>query len=65
MKTKGKFNLFTGVFLIAGGMMLSKPSVTGFSIFTGNAPLPNILSIALMLIGISELFVFFKKMESK
>jgi len=65
MKTKEKFNLFTGVFLIAGGMILSKPSITGFDVLGGNTPLPNILSIALILIGISELFVFFKKMESK
>lgn len=65
MKIKEKFNLFTGIFLIAGGMMLSKPSINGFSIFTGNAPLPNILSIALILIGISELFIFFKGIEPK
>lgn len=62
---KEKFNLFTGVFLIASGMILSKPSITGFSIFSGNTPLPSVLSIALVLIGISELFIFFKKMESK
>ena len=65
MKIKEKLNLYTGVFLIAGGMILSKPSITGFDIFGGNTPLPNILSIALILIGIFELFIFFKKMESK
>ncbi len=60
-----KLNLFTGIFLIVSGMILSKPSISGFSIFGGNTPLPNILSIALIVIGISELFIFFKKMESK
>jgi murein DD-endopeptidase MepM/ murein hydrolase activator NlpD len=56
-----KFNLFTGIFLIVGGMILSGPSITGFSIFSGNNPLPNVLSIALILIGISELFFFFRR----
>jgi len=65
MKIMEKLNLYTGVFLIMGGLILSKPSITGFSIFSGNTPLPNVLSIALIFIGISELFVFFKKMESK
>lgn len=63
---KERFNLFTGVFLIAGGMILSKPSINGFSVLLGgNIPLPNILSIALVLIGIFELFIFFKEIESK
>jgi hypothetical protein len=65
MKIKEKFNLYTGIILIAGGLILSKPSITGFDILGGNTPLPNILSIALILIGISELFIFFKKIESK
>ncbi|MEK6833639.1 MAG: hypothetical protein AABY32_06355 [Nanoarchaeota archaeon] len=62
---KERFNLFTGVFLIASGMILSGPSITGFSVFSGNTPLPNILSIALIFIGIFELFVFFREIESK
>jgi len=65
MKIKEHFNLYTGVFLIAGGLMLSKPSITSFDVLGGNAPLPNILSIALILIGIFELSLFFKKTQSK
>jgi hypothetical protein len=65
MKIMERLNLFTGVFLIAGGMILSKPSINGFAVLGGNTPLPNVLSIALIFIGIAELFVFFKKMELK
>ena len=61
MKMKGKLNLIGGIFLIVCGMMFSQPSIERFGILSVINPFPMILSLALILIGIFELVVFFRK----
>ena len=58
---KGKINLIGGIFLIVCGMIFSEPSIERFNILGGINPFPILLSIALILIGIFELVLFFKK----
>lgn len=64
-KRVNKSNLIIGIFLIVGGLLFSKPSIENFNIFTGISPLPILVTIALVLIGLFELFLFLTREELK
>lgn len=66
MKNKSKINksnLILGIFLIVGGSLFSKPSIENLNIFTGMFSLPILVSLALVLIGLVEIFIFFNRKE--